>query len=430
MRPVCQLFFALTMLFAGMPCVAAISAREISPASARTLVATVDGQVITRSDVEGRVRIAIVGLGMEDSPDLRRKLAPQMLDLMVDELLQMKKAKEFKIEPTHEELQEAIAEFEQQRGMTAGFLVKFAKDNAIPEDLLWGQFRAQLAWKELIRGLYQGDAQVREVDVHNYISRVKNLNDTQRREIYELFLPVYDLTRESKIHDEAQALAARIRAGASFQALAQEFSKAASASQGGALGVVPEANMSPDFKHALHGLKPGEVSEPYRTQSGYLIVMYRKPSSEVLRLMQVIVPLPRFPQDDPNFFFELDWKMKTLTKLGTIQGCQKAKDALVRQIPEASIKMGDHVNPETLTRDIKKIVTKTKPGHLSAPVPTHDGIVLFGVCERRKVESKVPTEDEARAVLMDKSFSQWAQRLMTELRAEATISLHPEGLNS
>jgi len=65
----------------------------------------------------------------------------------------------------------------------------------------------------------------------------------------------------------------RILAGDDFASLAKAISDdSGSASQGGDLGWVSPGQMVPEFEEALNNLKPGEISQPFRSQFGWHIV--------------------------------------------------------------------------------------------------------------------------------------------------------------
>ena len=81
-----------------------------------------------------------------------------------------------------------------------------------------------------------------------------------------------DLTPEEALA-KAQELETRIKAGEDFAKLAAaESDDAGSAVKGGDLGFFRHHQMVPSFEEAAFKLKPGEVSEPVRSQFGYHII--------------------------------------------------------------------------------------------------------------------------------------------------------------
>ncbi len=82
-----------------------------------------------------------------------------------------------------------------------------------------------------------------------------------------------------KEHDDAEALAkaqaikAQLDAGADFATVAKEESDdTGSGASGGDLGNFPHGRMAAAFDQAAFALKPGEISQPVKTQFGYHII--------------------------------------------------------------------------------------------------------------------------------------------------------------
>jgi len=73
--------------------------------------------------------------------------------------------------------------------------------------------------------------------------------------------------------DEAKAVAARLKAGGDFAALAKELSKdPGSGKEGGDLGFFTKDRMVKEFSDAAFALKPGEVSAPVKSQFGWHVI--------------------------------------------------------------------------------------------------------------------------------------------------------------
>ena len=75
--------------------------------------------------------------------------------------------------------------------------------------------------------------------------------------------------------DSALKKANSVRAqltGANFSDMANKYNGPNAAGPGGDLGVFPKEQMVPEFGNALAALKPGEISQPVRSQFGYHII--------------------------------------------------------------------------------------------------------------------------------------------------------------
>jgi peptidyl-prolyl cis-trans isomerase C len=89
-----------------------------------------------------------------------------------------------------------------------------------------------------------------------------------------------DLT-EAEALAKAQDLRKRIAAGEDFATLAKaESDDAGSGANGGDLGVFRHGQMVPAFDAAASALKPGEISEPVKTEFGYHIIKVEKHESK------------------------------------------------------------------------------------------------------------------------------------------------------
>jgi peptidyl-prolyl cis-trans isomerase D len=76
-----------------------------------------------------------------------------------------------------------------------------------------------------------------------------------------------------KVLADLKGLQAQIKKGASFEALAKKFSQdPGSAAKGGELPWFAEGAMVPPFEAAAKALKPGQISEPVRTQFGWHLI--------------------------------------------------------------------------------------------------------------------------------------------------------------
>jgi peptidyl-prolyl cis-trans isomerase C len=120
-----------------------------------------------------------------------------------------------------------------------------------------------------------------EADLHKYYDDHKNdYEQVHARHILIRMqgspLPVKpgqkDLT-DAEALAKAQDLRKKIQEGGDFAAFAiQESDDTGSGSKGGDLGTFHHGQMVPSFEQAAFALKPGELSEPVKTQFGYHLI--------------------------------------------------------------------------------------------------------------------------------------------------------------
>jgi peptidyl-prolyl cis-trans isomerase C len=88
--------------------------------------------------------------------------------------------------------------------------------------------------------------------------------------------------------DEAKAVAKRVKGGEDFAKVAGEVSKdPGSGKEGGDLGWFTKDRMVPEFSEAAFKMKPGEVSEPVKSQFGWHVIKLEETRTK---------PLPSFDE--------------------------------------------------------------------------------------------------------------------------------------
>ena len=77
---------------------------------------------------------------------------------------------------------------------------------------------------------------------------------------------------EDEIKVKADAVRARLAAGEDFGKVASEVSASSSKANGGLIGPINAAELSPQLTDLLNKMKPGEMTQPLRTQRGFQII--------------------------------------------------------------------------------------------------------------------------------------------------------------
>src|SRR3981081_753717 len=93
---------------------------SLASAQGLRVVARVNDDAITDFDLSQRVLFAIRTTGLQDSPELRQRIAPHILRPMIDEKLQIQDAKRLGLKTTDGELQQRCGDIERAAGMSRG----------------------------------------------------------------------------------------------------------------------------------------------------------------------------------------------------------------------------------------------------------------------------------------------------------------------
>ena len=276
------------------------AAAQTAPSQGLRVVARVNDDAITDFDLSQRVLFAIRTSGLTDSPELRQRMAPQMLRQMIDERLQVQDAKKLGVKPSDSEIAGRYAEIERAAGLGQGQFKQYLQSVGVAPDIATQQIEAQIAWGKIIRRKVRSQVDVSEAEVDDTLSRMRsNVGKTETR-VAEIFVPVDRADGVDEGKRSADRIIEQLRRGAPFGAVAQQFSQGASAASGGDLGWVLPGALDPSLDAAIEKTQPRTYSEPVRSGAGWhiLYVVDRRPFAAArpddvkLNLVQLTLSLP------------------------------------------------------------------------------------------------------------------------------------------
>jgi peptidyl-prolyl cis-trans isomerase C len=192
------------------------------------VLAKVDGTPITEDDFNDA--LADIGPGLPQKLDGAER-QKYVLDYLIDMKLVAKKASADKVDTS--------AEFQRR--------LAYYHDKLAMEDLLTGVGKA---------------AMTDEAEHKAYDEAAKAQPPQEEIHARHILLPT---------EEAAKAALARVKAGEDFAKVATELSKDP-AGEGGDLGWFTKDRMVPEFSAVAFKMKPGEVSDPVKTQFGWHII--------------------------------------------------------------------------------------------------------------------------------------------------------------
>ncbi len=119
-------------------------------------------------------------------------------------------------------------------------------------------------------------AQITDAEVQRYYdghqSEFERQEQVSARHILFKVAPTAGDDEKAKVHQKAEEVLAKVKAGEDFAALAKQFSEDGSAAQGGDLGSFTRGKMVKPFEEAAFALAPGETSNLVESPFGLHII--------------------------------------------------------------------------------------------------------------------------------------------------------------
>ena len=390
------------------------------------IAAVVNDEVISAEDLASRIRMVELSTNIPDSPEVRQRLAPQVLRTMVDEKLQMQEAKKQHVSATDEELRKALTSIEKQNNMQEGQLNQFLKSRGIDRGTLVDQVTASLLWAKLVRRLASETSPVSDGEVDEAMKRLEAQKNEPEMRVAEIFLGVDKPGQDAEVLQLAQKLTEQMRQGARFSAVAQQFSQSATAAVGGDLGWLRPGQLAPELAKAAASMKPGELSAPIRTNAGYylLLVLDRRgvgaasDEDEVLHVVQVVVPLPA--DASPVLRNAAAQQIAAMREAG--KSCPELLKIGKEKFPQLSSEGEMRVG--AIAPALRALLLKTPIGQPTQPILQKNGVGVIMVCDKSKPEAaRSLTRNEVEESLMRQKLDALARRYMEDLRRAAYVDV-------
>lgn len=413
-----------------------------APPSASRIIAVVNNGVITQADLTNRLRFASISSGLEPTSENLEKMKSQMLRIMIDELLQLQVGKRYGIDISDEHIQATIKDIEESNHLPEGAVKAMMQENNIPFKTLENQLRAQLIWLIFIREKYplktlEGQVgkknfheaapslQITDWEIDQEIKRQKEKETRKQYHLAEIVLPFDRPDQEEEVKNTLTKLFEELQKGAQFQALAQQFSQSATASQGGDMGWLTEDQLEPEVKEALLQLQPGQLSMPIRTSQGYVLVAFIEQQlpgasgNTLLTMQQVLIPFPTDVTEEQAHHI-----MEKAKEMGA---AAKSCPALEKIAKEKASGVQTHLTKEEpvsrFPQALQDIALSLELHQSSEPLLTQEGALVVMVCDKKVQEAKEFSRDDAVEQLANEKHTLLARRELRDLRRNAFIDM-------
>lgn len=387
------------------------------------IIAVVNESAITALDLATRLRIAIVASRLQDTPEVRQRLAPQVLRALIDEQLRQQEAARQGIRIQESAIDGRLDQLAQENNMDRQQFEEMLTKNGIPVESLREQIRTEMAWGSVVRRRFQSNIVITPEDIADARNRLIESQGAPEFLVSEIFLSAEDAQQSGSAQDAAKRLLEELKKGASFAAVARQFSQAPTAARGGDLGWVQADDLAPEVRGVVEGLEQGQVAGPIQNEGGYTIVLLRDRrenagggASGTVDMKQALLQL-----DDGASSGQVADATDTARQLreriascADVEGAGASVDAVTGSLTGVDV--------AKLPAGIQSIAINQPIGQASQPVRVADGIAVYVVCARN-ISTAGPSDDDLREDLLRERLDLMARGFLRDLRRTSFVDI-------
>jgi peptidyl-prolyl cis-trans isomerase SurA len=389
----------------------------------RKATAIVNGDVITGSDVDQRAALLIVTNQIQLPAAETERFRAQVLRNLIDESLQIQEAQRQDIGVEDREVDQYYGRFAQNAHQTAQSFGTYLHSIGASERTMKRQIRGELSWQRLQRRQIEPFVTVGDDEVQSVMARLLARRGQPEYHVAEIFMNAPTETA-TQVQGTMNQIVQQIRQGASFQALARQYSEATTAATGGDLGWIQPDQLPPELAALVTQMPVGAVSDPIGNSGGYSIialvdsrrVLTTDPRDATLSLMQLSVVLPAGtpPAQAETRGNELG---QAAQHMGGCGGAQAAAQRL-----GAELITNDQVRVRELPPQLQQMLLNLGVGQATPAFGSPERISVLVMCGREDPpEQTAPSQDAIYNQLTEQRVQRRAQRYLRDLRRDAVI---------
>jgi peptidyl-prolyl cis-trans isomerase SurA len=333
------------------------------------IVAVVDKEIVTESDVQERITYAALQNRLDPkAPELRR----QVMENLIAEKLMLAQAILDSVVVTEEEVSKALDQQFQNFVRQAGSEPQLEKIYGKPISRMKREFRPEMRKQMLIQRLRQqreANLSVARREVEEFYESYKDSlpKVPEEVELSHIFIvPKADTSLENITRTHLNALRDSIVAGGDFADFARRYSQDANGANGGDLGWAKRGlAFVPEFEEAVFALKEKEISPVVKTEFGFHLIQLLERRGESVHARHILLRTEKGPASDSAAIHLLSALRDSI-----IQGKSLAEYARKYSEDDDTKSIGGdlgQISVDQLEPDFSSVVKNLKAGEISQP---------------------------------------------------------------
>lgn len=386
--------------------------------------AVVNGQIITKTDVDQRMALIILANGGKIADEELARLRLQVLRNLIDETLQIQEAAANDIRMTKPELDESFARVAANFRQSPKDFAKYLTSKGSSAASISRQIEAESAWSRLLRRKVQPFVNVSQEEVNAVIAKLNASKGADEYRVGEIYLSATPENAD-QIFGNARNIIDQIRQGGSFAAYARQFSEASTAAVGGDLGWVRAGQLPDALATAVAEINVGQIAGPIAIPGGYSVlflsdkrkVLTADPRDAILSLKQISIAFPKGTTEA---------KAAAIVKgfgeqMKTLQGCGSVADIAAKL--GADVIDNDNVKIRDLPAPLQPLLLDLQVGQATPPFGSADsGVRSLVLCGRDDAQDAgAPSFEQIMSQIEDERVNKRARIYLRDLRRDAII---------
>lgn len=397
-----------------------------------SVAAVVDDDVVMMSELNERIDTIMLRIQQSGTqPPSREALAPQVLDRLIQERIQIAMGLRAGIRISDNDLNQAVARIAQQQGMTPQEFVDEAKAKGLPIHVIKEQMMMEMMISQVQEAQVNRRILITEQEIDNFLeSEEAQMWNSPEVALGHILLPLSPGASQEEITattEKAQMIINRLRQGDDFRQLAITFSGDRSALQGGDIGWRRTSQLPEVFIPVVTDMSPGEFSAPLRSDAGYHILkLYERRGTD----QQVITQ--SFARHILLKSNEIRDDEATKTELERIADNIRSGADFAEMAKEHSEDIGSALSggelgwsvPGRFVPQFEQMMSNIALNVVSDPFRTQFGWHILQVTERRNQDfSEEIKKAQAENTLRQRKFEEELQVWLQEIRDKAFVEI-------
>ena len=380
----------------------------------QAIAVIVNDEVISRYDVNQRVRLILVTSGIPATEENVKRIEEQAIKALIDEKIQIQEAIKLEVPDSPDEINLMLDNIARGNQTTAEGILESITSQGVNSETLLSQIKSELLWNKIVRGRFGSYINISDEEVNIIYDRtIQNINNSQY-DISEIFIGFEDESEEKEAKELTERLTEQLKNEIAFEPVAQQFSQAPSSGQGGFIGWVSEGQLDPDIISNIKNLEIGSVSNPIKTVNGYYIIKLNGKSEEGGKN-----PMKN-QYDLISVSFDIEDKVMAKDFSDNFISCKRL-DGLLENYNQKEVNVIGKRLLQELPKELHKELLEKNAGNALSPRFSDENIDIILICDRKDDIGIQVNRDVIEDNIYSQKMGMMSRRHLRDLRRDAVI---------